>query len=72
MTTNEEVDNIKGLVSSIIICLANSECGFKSLWKNIDDIDQKELLEELEDTVYSWLSDEGVSNWIIEERLWSP
>ena len=72
MNTNEEVDNIKGLVSSIIICLANSECGFKSLWKNIDDIDKKEILEDLEDKVYQWLSEEGVRSWIIEDHLWSP
>lgn len=67
---NSEQDVIKSLVQSVIVCLIDCDNVLGNWWRNLQKIDQKIILEELEDTVYDWTCKDKVKNWITEDRMW--
>lgn len=71
MTENKE-DNIKSLVRSIMIRLIDCDSQLEDWWRKAHREDQKIILEELEDTVYEWLCNDSIKNWIIKDELWLP
>ena len=58
--TAQETDRIKMLVKSFMACLLQCDSKFEKCWNGTSDIDKREILLQLEDTVYIWSSDNRI------------
>lgn len=58
-------DAIKNLVETMMICLLKCDNNFSEWWSTTKDIDRKIILEDLEESAYIWLSNNGERNWLL-------